>query len=118
MRFRRSGDADRLDVPAGTTVLRGWPSDPPTAEALARLQDACDRHAELQAVYLTQQMIPERREPPTLLLGLVVDGSADVGAIARSIGDASFPLRPGDEYADFIVLDAAPEGNNAWRRVY
>jgi len=117
MRFRRPGKASRLDVPTGTVLFRGRPSVPPTPEALARLREECARHPALRAVYLTQQVIPEPNAAPTLLLGLVAERDADFDAICSAIGDAAFPLRPGDEHVDFTVLSEVPDGD-AWQRVY
>lgn len=99
-----------------TRVLYGRPREKPSTKKLGEVRDACARHPEVEAAFLTQRFHPDLYETPTLVLGLSLDDPARASGIFQEIGDAVHPLRPGDKVLDFEIVASRP--NESWISVY
>jgi SseB protein N-terminal domain/SseB protein C-terminal domain len=104
-----------IPVPAGATFRLGQPAVPPPAGLVEAVRRACERELAIREAYLYQFQIPERDEPPSLAVGLVLDESVrepEAERIARSLFDDVDPSDWGHDYVDLHplsgeLLDAA-----------
>jgi hypothetical protein len=95
-------------VPAGPPLRIGEPAEAPPDGFVRELRCACERERAVAEAFVYQFEAVDRDEPPHLAVGLRLDAGVDeaeVGRIARSIGDAIDPQSWGYEFVDFHVLD-------------